>query len=390
MSSPPPPEGETRKTPGASSSVGAGTGSSSRRGRSHWIDAVRVALTVLVIAHHCAVTYGNIPVWYYNEIPGDPSAVWLDAFVIMNQTWFMGLFFFLSGYFAPASVDRRGPGRFVRDRLIRLGLPFLGFVLVVRPIASSHEWWTVRHQMSYQEFYLRTVDAGPAWFLEVLLVFSLVYAGVRALFPRWSWPGRSDGPLSRTTIACALFAFTAVMAFAGALWRQVVPDGTHWSVVGLPTPSFLPQYVLMFAAGCVAARYRWLERLPASVAFPGVGISVCVLVLFGPTLVTGSPVEVGAATGVVVAVLGVGISLAVLMAFRQLAQGTGPVRAFLARNAFAVYVIHPAVLVVLALSLQQFSAPPVLKFAVLLGLSTPSCWLLAALLRRIPGVDRVL
>lgn len=62
------------------------------RPRLPWIDTARVAVTVLVIAHHCAVTYGNIPVWFYNEPPQDPTAYALDALVVLNQTWFMGLF----------------------------------------------------------------------------------------------------------------------------------------------------------------------------------------------------------------------------------------------------------------------------------------------------------
>src|SRR5699024_6811748 len=84
------------------------------RPRLPWIDTVRVAVTVLVIAHHCAVTYANIPVWFYNEPPQDPSAYALDALAVLNQTWFMGLFFLLSGYFVRVSVDRHGPRAFAR------------------------------------------------------------------------------------------------------------------------------------------------------------------------------------------------------------------------------------------------------------------------------------
>ena len=79
--------------------------------RVYWIDTLRIALTVLVLAHHSGVTYGNIPVWYYNETPTDPSGSVLDIFVVINQSFFMGLFFFISGYFVPKSIDRKGPAR---------------------------------------------------------------------------------------------------------------------------------------------------------------------------------------------------------------------------------------------------------------------------------------
>src|SRR5699024_11341191 len=117
------------------------------------IHTVRVAVTVLVNAYHCAVTYGNIPVWFYNQAPQDPPAYALDALVVLNQTWFMGLFFLLSGYFVRVSVDRHGPRAFARDRLIRLGLPLLGFVLIVRPLANFHSWLLDSDRPSYALHY---------------------------------------------------------------------------------------------------------------------------------------------------------------------------------------------------------------------------------------------
>lgn len=121
-----------------------------------------MALTVLVIANHCAVTYGNILVWFYNERPQDPSTYVVDALVALNQTWFMGLFFMISGHFVHVSVDRHGPGASARDRLIRFGLPLLGFVLIVRPHANFQTWLLDTDRPPYVVHYLHTIDAGPA------------------------------------------------------------------------------------------------------------------------------------------------------------------------------------------------------------------------------------
>lgn len=174
-----------------------------------------------------------------------------------------------------------------------------------------------------------------------------------------------------------------------ATWRQLVPDGTYWPIVGLPTPAFLPQYVLMFAAGVLAARRRWLERMPGSMALLGAGLSVLALVLLVPPAMSSDRVVAGVTGGVAMSVLGVGLSLVVLVAFRRLAPGTGRVRQLLSTNAFTVYVIHPAVLVALALLLRGLDAPAVVKFAALLLLSLPTCWLLAALVRRVPAVRAI-
>ena len=360
------------------------------RPRLPWIDTVRVAVTVLVIAHHCAVTYGNIPVWFYNEPPQDPSAYALDALVVLNQTWFMGLFFLLSGYFVRVSVDRHGPRAFARDRLIRLGLPLLGFVLIVRPLANFHSWLLDSDRPPYALHYLRTIDAGPAWFLEVLLVLSLIYAIYRAARGT-PCPVRDAASELRPGVAVGqLLALMAVMAATGAAWRLIVPDGTHWPVVGLPTPSFLPQYALMFAAGVLASRHRWLERVPTSVAAMSAVLSALTLAVLAPGMMSPDPRVSAVAAGVLTAALGAGLSVVVLVIFRRLAPGTGPIRRFLSANAFTVYVIHPAILVGLALMLRDVTAPAIAEFGVLFLLAVPACWLLAAAVRTIPGVKKIM
>ena len=44
------------------------------------------------------------------------------------------LLFLIAGLLTPPSLDRKGPGRFVRDRLLRLGVPFAVFALLLWPL----------------------------------------------------------------------------------------------------------------------------------------------------------------------------------------------------------------------------------------------------------------
>ena len=84
-----------------------------------------------------------------------------------------------------------------------------------------------------------------------------------------------------------------------------------------------------------------------------------------------------------------------LVIFRRLAPDTGPIRRFLSANAFTVYVIHVyvihlAILVGLALTLREVTTPVIAKLGVLLFLAVPASWLLAAVVRTIPGVKKIL
>jgi hypothetical protein len=105
-------------------------------------DHLKAALVILVVLHHIAVIYaGNTPFYYVEPAYGQPVALLaLVFFQLFNQAYFMGFFFFLSGYFAPGSYDRKGSGAFLRDRLIRLGIPTIVFMFVLGPIAATGIW----------------------------------------------------------------------------------------------------------------------------------------------------------------------------------------------------------------------------------------------------------
>jgi len=102
-----------------------------------FIDNLRVWLAVLVVLHHLSVIYAANTAFYYVEPANNAlTTVALVFFQLFNQAYFMGLFFFLSGYFTPASYDRKGAGVFLKDRLLRLGVPLLVFAFVLGPVAS--------------------------------------------------------------------------------------------------------------------------------------------------------------------------------------------------------------------------------------------------------------
>ena len=96
------------------------------------LDALRASLTLLVLFHHTAITYGGSGDWYYKAVPAGPqlSSQLLSLFTGFNQAFFMGLFFLLAGYFTPGAVERHGAAAYMRERALRLGLPLVVYFLV--------------------------------------------------------------------------------------------------------------------------------------------------------------------------------------------------------------------------------------------------------------------
>ncbi|WP_438483953.1 acyltransferase family protein [Streptomyces sp. S186] len=385
----------------------AGT-AGSRRPRLYYVDNLRITLTVLVVLHHTAVTYGDIPLWYYTEPAKGGSGLLLDAFVMINQAFFMGFFFMIAGYFTPPSYDRKGPGPFLRDRLKRLGIPLLAFLLFLRPLAGIDTYLQLKSTLAdrgqalpYWFYYLVSWDPGPLWFVEVLLAFALVYALVRRRAARRATAAAGEAapvlPTPRPLRPRTIVVFTGCLALATYVWRVFVPSDVYVPVLGLPTASFLPQYASFFVLGVLAHRRGWAQSLSRRTGRMGFVVAGVVTLAYLPILTTaasgtidGNGTWQSLAAAVWESTFAMSIVVGLTVLFRERFNHQGRKAAFLSRHAFAVYLLHAPVLVGLGLAFRWLHAPAVVKFTLVGALALPLCWAVAYAVRRLPRADRVL
>src|SRR5512136_1156106 len=154
-----------------------------------FVDNIRVFLTILVILHHTMIIYAASGNWglYMEGRQDDITKALGGWFCATNQAYFMSLFLLISAYFVPGSYDRKGAGHFLKDRLIRLGIPLIIYSWIISPLTwvvitgvtqgQLRPWWTYLPGVSDA-----VIGAGPLWFVEVLLIFSLAYALWRRFF----------------------------------------------------------------------------------------------------------------------------------------------------------------------------------------------------------------
>src|SRR3974377_867764 len=154
-------------------------------GRLPFIDNLRWVMIVLVVSMHAAVTYSHIGSWYFMEDPkpGQLMTLGFATYQVWLQAFFMGFLFMLAGYFVPGAYDRKGFGRFLRDRAVRLGIPSLIYMLAIHPFIV-HVLMRGKYHIStaFPEAYWRYVsgfrffrESGPMWFTVALLIFCLFY-----------------------------------------------------------------------------------------------------------------------------------------------------------------------------------------------------------------------
>ncbi len=364
-----------------------------------YLHNLRTALTARVVVHHSALGFSSIPGWFYTEPPTDPSGTLLDVMIVLNQTFGMATFFLIAGLLVPRSYDRKGAGSFLRDRLLRLGVPLLIWLLALRPLVTVGQYDEARDaaarqgmELPYWRYYLTSFEQGPLWFVEVLLLFSALYVlwrrlAVRGRHASASATGRSPG-------AVAIITFTLGLAVLTYVWRIAVPIGD--SILGLPTPAYLPQYAAMFIVGLVAARRGWLGDLPRTAGRAGfataavAAVGLLLILLSAREAILGHGTLSSLIAAICESALAVGIILGLLVLFRERLNRQGPRRRWLSTHAYTVYVTHPVVLVALGHALSGIEAPAVAKAALLSVLAVPLCWATAYLVRALPGARKVL
>lgn len=243
-----------------------------------FIDNLRIALIMLVIAHHAGQAYGPTGGFWYFE--NSQRASILSAFFVVNRSFFMSLFFMISGYFLPASYDRKGARDFLTDRLRRLGEPLLAFFFVVIPVMTYTYYLNFRHygHLSFLRYYSqvyfgrgtrpfdwsgRWPDAqfGHLWFIEHLLVFAVCYVIWRLIHPRLV---RINSTGERAPRNLEILAFTlaiAVVTFVVRIWYPIDKWSAFLRFIQVAFAD-VPRDLSFFVIGVIAYRRNWFLNMP--------------------------------------------------------------------------------------------------------------------------------
>ncbi len=210
-----------------------------------------MALVSAVILGHVFITYGDIGSWAYRE-PSDNDAFLIVAALVVSlgSLFAMGLFFLIAGLLTPRSLAKKGTRGFVRDRVVRLGVPFLAY-LVLYPLvvwlAGDESWSAVASGQ------LREWTPGPLWFVLVLMIYSAGYAWWRARHPAHP----SGGPLRPRL----LVGLAAAIGASTVLVRLVFPINSD-QIFSLHLWQW-PQCLGLFVLGVACAENGWADPVPA-------------------------------------------------------------------------------------------------------------------------------
>jgi len=382
---------------------------------------LRAFVTFLVVLHHSVLAYTGFPA--STQFAGGPMS-W-RAFPVVdtahpwglstlisgfNDVYFMALMFLLSGLFVQQSIDRKGVVAFLKDRVLRLGIPFLFSGFIVAPAAyyfaylqtggapGLMNYWTAFQQVG-------TWPTGPAWFILMLLVFDVVVTLFYTVAPRWGhWVGKLNARAKEhPSRFFLLFAVFSLAAYAPLSHFSAPDTWTTWGFVTFQTSRVL-NYFLYFAIGIGIGAYGIKNGLLASdgrlakrwwiwmnIYLPAIfitGIAVFIAIISTKDAATRKLITDFAS---ITFVLNCGVaSFGLLATFTRCVKRANAVMDSLSANAYGIYIVHYAFVAGLQYTLLPQNLPGYAKAMIVtfgaLGLS----WITAAILRRIPIASRLM
>lgn len=232
-----------------------------------------------VFFFHCSMFFTPFP-WHLKN--AETSRL-LGLVAVFLDAWMMPLFFLLAGFSSWFALEKRGPGRYLRERAARLLVPFYGVgVLLLLP--PQHYWDQVTggaYQGGFLAFlprYFATLSLGNSphflgfwpghlWFLRFLFLVSLLALPVML----WCKTPRGRELLGRVAerpLALGLLWPALAVTLAGVL-GQPVPGHHSWAS--------LAGYLLFFLIGYVWASSPAHTKMLTAARFPLLALGlVCV------------------------------------------------------------------------------------------------------------------
>jgi hypothetical protein len=396
----------------------AGSPAQATTSRDAALDYLRAFVTVLVVAVHSVAAYAlTIPASHprHSWLAGAPIAdshrmPGVDLFLHFNDNYFMSLMFLLSGLFVWPSLARKGGAIFLRDRVLRLGVPFV-FAALLIPLAYYAPYRAHVIDRSFEAFWREWLSlgfwpSGPLWFVALLLAYDALAVAVHRVAPHLL-PRLNRLASAASQSPAMFFASLMIVSAVAYLPLRVAFGADSWIKFGpffFQTSRLLHYGVYFFAGVAIGAgdiahglfardgrlAERWPVWLFAAVAMFVIDIMMIVAIL--PMAVANgvAPLARHVISGIVFIMCCSTTGFAMLALFLRFANAHVPVFDSLSRNAYGIYLVHFGFVLWMQYVLLPAALPAAAKAATVLTAALVASWMTTAALRQIPGVGRVI
>ena len=345
--------------------------------RNNYLDWLRVLAILFVFVYH-STRFFNLEDWH---VKNPVRYEWVEIWNLFAWNWMMPIIFVISGASLYYAVGKSGAGKFVKDKVLRLLVPYFVAIFTHATLQVYLDWTTHgEFSGSYFQFLPRyfasvfTAGYGPMaifeleqmhlWYLLWLFIFTLL------LYPLMRW---LKGGGRRVLSAIGSF-----LALPGAVYLLALPT-VLLMAFGNPDNPLIAEK----AGGWSLVIYLWLlftgfivistDRLQASIKrlrWLSLGMGVVLLTFVLYIVVTqGTP-----SYGTPLYTIGLGVagfsSWCWILAYFGLAMRyldyRKPVLEYANEAVLPFYILHQSVLICVGYFVVQWPIPDVLKWATIL------------------------
>ena len=348
--------------------------------RNNYLDWLRVLAILFVFVYH-STRFFNLEDWH---VKNPVRYEWVEIWNLFAWNWMMPIIFVISGASLYYAVGKSGAGKFVKDKVLRLLVPYFVAIFTHATLQVYLDWTTHgEFSGSYFQFLPRyfasvfTAGYGPMaifeleqmhlWYLLWLFIFTLL------LYPLMRWlkgGGRrvlsAVGSFLALPGAVYLLALPAVLllAFADPDSPVMAEKGAGWSQV---------IYLWLLFSGFLVISAERLEASIKRLRWLSLGMAVVALgILLYLVFTQGVPAY---GTSLYAPLFGLAgfSSWCWILAYFGLAMRYLDFRKTVLQYAneavLPFYVLHQSVLICVGYFIVQWPIPDALKWAVILLIS---------------------
>lgn len=372
-----------------------------KKNRFAYLDIIRSLVIILVIAMHSAVTYSGFGSWYYTEGSPEKLSVFGMAFFgffqSFLQAWSMGILFFISGFLAVKSLVKHGSEKFIKERLFRLGLPLLIYVFLISPFIYFVMLGNYSENSLADNYILFIIHfgwlnaTGPLWFVEVLLLFCIIYTIVKKCIPALIKIQNFN-----STNIILIILFTGIISF---FVRLIFPIGSSFYNLQF---SYFTSYIVLFIVGILIGENNLLENITNEKNIKWLKLTLIIgipfwsiIMLFGGALegkmyFNGGFCWQSFAFALWESFTAIGFSLGLISFFKKNADVDNNFTRLIADNAFGIYFFHAPLLIAVSIMLRGLALNPLLKFIIVTILASGICLIFSFFVRKVKPIKILL
>jgi len=329
--------------------------------RKYYLDTLRLTTIILVIFAHIFMIYSILPYYVHYE---DNNLMTLIVFIMM--IWLMPLLFTIAGITTFYSFKKRSVSEYLKERVLRLLIPFISAMIFLNPILSYfgmkfHENLPINYFNYYFISFTKITDLtgydggltlGPAWFILYLFIVSCIALVVIKLLKN-----RID--LSKKELS---FPVLILLGFIPVILTPILNTFNGTKSIGMFLALFLLGYYVL-------SNDNVMEKLEKNKIILGIlTLTLTIIYIIGIIFPNDIFISIGSYYGTFYGWIWV---LFLLTMGKIYLNKTNSIIQYLSESSFTIYIFHESILIAIAFYILQITSNIYIQMISILILTIP-------------------